>query len=525
MGMATITECAARRFSQIQSLSVTCVMTITLFSSPHDSTAAEWEFSPVLELKAGYSDNIRLAPRGKENGDYIAQFNPGIDFSGTGTHMKVFGYYHMQNIFYAEDQSKNSTHHILNSGANAELLDEYLFLDATASITQQSISPVAPVTLDNTNIVDDRTDIRTYSVSPYFHHNFGNLFLSELRYTHNVVESSANGLFDSQAEKFLFQLKNGPHFRIMGWELNYAKQNIDYISANTDVENERYFLKLSYLLSSKFSLDATGGYERYDYLSLNQNPEGSYWLAGFRWTPSERTDIEASAGKRFYGDTYSLLAKHRSRRAVWSLGYNEEITDTRSQLFIPASIDTASFLNQLWLSSIPDPVIRQQMIAAFMLENSIPSSLANPLNLITNRIFLQKSLQASLALGGRRNTVIFSLFNVDREAQTSGIADSALLGVSNISLTDKSKQTGANLIWNLKISPISNANFGLGYIQNSFPDLDQKFDTKSLSLNLIRRLLPDINGSLGVRHIRRESSAGIGDYRENSITASIQMRF
>lgn len=525
MVMATTTECIYGTKFNIKSLhSVRGILMIALIF-PCISSAAEWKVSPSLELKETYSSNVRLASRGHEKGDFITQFNPGVYFSGTGPHLNLSANYLMQNYVYADKQNENSTQHLLNAGLDAEILDEYFFLDATSTVRQQSISSLAPLSLGNGNILDDRTEIRTYSLSPYIYHDFGNLLSAELRYTRDAVNSNANELLNSNADNVLFRLKNRSALSRTRWEIEYRKNNINYVNSSADTAYEKYFLSLGYLLTSKFSINATGGSEKYDYISMNQNPKGKFWLAGFSWVPGERSSISANGGKRFWGDTYSLTANHRARRSVWSFGYNEDITDTRSQFLLPAVIDTASFLNKLWEASIPDPLVRQQVVEAFMIENGIPVSLANPSNFLTNRVFLQKRLQASMALVGAKSTIIFNVFNELREAQTSGASDSALLGINKIALSDKSKQTGVNVIWNLKTSPVSSANMGVSYIKNTFPDIDQQFYTRSFTFNLIKKFMPDLNGSLGLRHVRGESKTGIVDYRENAITASMQKVF
>lgn len=492
---------------------------------PPVSSAAEWKVSPRVELKETYSSNVYLATQGNEKADYITQLNPGAIISGAGPHFNLSAAYLMQNFIYFKSLNNNSTRHLFDATGDAEIIDDYFYIDAKSSVRQQGISPLTPFSLDNGNLLDDRTEIRTYRLSPYLSHRFGSLLAAELRYTHDAVSSNANALLNSKADHSLFRLKNSSPSSVTKWEIEYRKQHTDYINTSIDSEHEKYFLKLGYLLTSRFSLNATSGHERYDYISLNQKPEGRFWLAGFSWRPRERTDISVNGGKRFWGDTYSLMANHRARRSVWNIAYNEDISDTRSQFLIPVGIDTASFLNQLWEATIPDPLLRQQVVEAFMLVNGIPASLSNPVNFLSNRIFLQKRLQASVALLGAKSTILFSLFNVLRDSQTSGTADSALLGVSNIALSDSSRQVGANVTWHLKTSSVSSANAGLSYIQHRFPDSGLQTDTRSISLNLIRKFLPDLNGSLGLRHIRRESNTGSAEYRENAITASMQMVF
>ncbi len=491
--------------------------------TPSHGLAAEWKFTPTLDLKETYSDNIRLAPSGSEKSDFVTQINPGIALTGTGPRLKVNARYGMQNLVYADEGNRNTTRHNLNAHANAELLDDFFYLDANGSVSQQNISAFGTQSADNANITDNLTETRTYSLSPYLRHRFGSFASSELRYTHDSVDAGTGGLSTSQADRILFNLNSGTAFKTLGWGLNYNKQEIDYSDRTIDLET--YSGSLRYVISPRFSLNATSGYEKNNYLSIGGAPEGPFWSAGFTWAPAERTNITASAGRRFFGSTYALKASHRTRKTAWNLSYSEDITSTRDQFLLPATIDTADFLNQLWTSSIPDPAMRQQIVDAFIRDAKLPASLSDSINYFTNRYFLQKRLQGSVALNGIKNTLVLSMFNTLREAQTAQELDSSLLGSNSLALNDETRQTGANLLWNWRITPRTSSNMNVGYAKTISLSTDREENTKSIRFGLTRQFQPKLNGSLDFRHIQRDSNLSGSDYRENAITASLNMRF
>lgn len=488
------------------------------------SIATEWKIVPSLDLKETYSDNIGLAPAGNEKSDFVTQINPGIALTGTGPRLKVNARYGMQNLIYAEESRRNTTHHQLNAGANAELLDDFLFLDGKASISQQNISAFGPQTTDNINTTNNLTETRTYSISPYLRHRFGSTASSELRYTHDAVDASTGGYLASQSDRIQFNLNSGTAFKTLGWGLNYSNQQIDYSNART-IDMETISGNLRYLVSTKLSLIATGGYEKNNYLAIGTKPEGSFWSGGFAWAPAERTSIMASAGKRYFGSTYSLKANHHTRRTAWSLDYSQDITTTRSQFLLPATIDTADLLVKSHLfDSLPEAE-RLAAAEAFILANGLPAALAENINYFTNRVFLQKRLQASVALNGVKNTLVFSVFDMTREAQTAQEMDSNLLGTNLLALNDETRQTGTNVLWNWRLSPLTSANMSAGYTRATSPVTDRKDNIKTIRLGLARKFQPKLNGSLDFRHNQRDSNQSGGDYRENAITASLHMSF
>lgn len=496
------------------------VSCVTALLSPY-SGAAEWKITPNINLGETYTDNVNLAPGNEKKSDFVTEIIPGISITGTGRGLKVQADYAMQNLLYANDSNNSVTHHQLNANVKAELVDDLFFLDSRASISQQNISPFGVQSAGSVNNSDNTSNVRTYSISPYFRHDFGSIASSELRYTHDSVSAGAGGLSASQANKLSFNADSGPSFKTIGWGLQYQKQKVNSSDLD-DEDNESYSGTLRYVISPRLSLNVTGGYEKFSYFSVKEKPEGKFWNAGFSWAPTSRSSIIASAGKRFFGSTYALAANHRSRNTVWNLSYDEDITSTRSQFLLPATIDTSSFLNTLWTASIPDPVARQQAVNSFIRDTGIPSALSNSLNYFTNQYFLQKRLQASVAVNSAKSTAIFSIFNTLREAQMSQTVNSALLGTSNQDLQDNTRQVGANALWNWRISSRSNVNISATYSRVSALTTSRVDHDKTLSLAFSKNFKPNLTGTIELRRLQQDSNQS-SSIRENAISVSILM--
>lgn len=502
------------------------VQTVTpiLLICPACSTATDWKITPHLSLLETYTDNVVLATQGNEKSDFISQINPGISLIGTGARLKVNADYTMQNLFYANENGLSRTVHQLSSGANATLIKNFFFLDSTASISQQNISLLGPQTSNNENITNNRTNVKTYSISPYVRHNFSNFASTQARYTHNAVYTGVAGQSGNQSDKILLSLTSGSAFKTLGWGLNYNRQKIGGL--NGSGVNEQYIGDLRYQVSSKLSLTGTSGYQKFSFVSIDgKSTGGPSWTAGFVWTPSQRTNIVANMGQSFFGTTYTLNASHRTRLSAWSLNYNQSVTTTRDQFLIPATVDTSSFLNQLWASSIPDPILRQQTVDTFIHNNGLSASIFDPINLLTNRFFLQKKLQASVALSGARNTLVLSMFHTLREALTSSVSDSVLFGTSSSALNNNTKQIGGSALWNWQIGPRTTANIGAVYTTSRTLDTDINNDTKTFRVGLSRQIQPKLNGTLNFRHVERSSNLIDGNSRENAVIASLTTNF
>lgn len=494
-----------------------------LLVSPY-SNAASWKIVPSLNLSESYTDNVNLASSGAKKDDFITQVNPGIFIAGTGSHLKAKLNYTMQNLARSRGGNSIDTNHQLNADAKAELIDHLFFLDGKAAISQQNISSFGAQPVDNLSNTGNRTSVTTYSISPYLRHNFGAVAVSELRYTRDHVGAQAGGFSDSNADNILFNLGSGASFRNVGWGLSYNKQSTDY-SNNPGVETETYSGDVRFMISPKLSLTATGGHEKNNYLSTGVNPEGSFWTAGFSWTPTPRTSLAASAGERFFGKTHTFAASHRSRNTVWNMNYSESVTSTRSQFLIPETVNTADYLDQLLSSRITDPLLRQQEVALIIDMFDFPSSTPNNINYLTNRYFLQKQLQASVAIKSAKSTLVLGAFRTLRDAQTAQTMDSQLFLPINLAQNDNTKGIGGNAQWIWRITSRTNINVSAGYTENHSTSTGIKDKNRNMGIGLSRQIQPKINGSINYRHNERDSNQVGGNYRENAISASLNMTF
>ena len=512
----------SRQYAIKLSFSAICfIATAMLFPSQHVFAAVR-SITPSLTLKETYSDNIRLAPPGSETSDWVTEIDPGISLTETGSNLKFSAVYQMQNIFYAKERDSSRTYHYLSAGAKAKLVDNLLFVDGNANVNQQNIFLFGPQPA-NTNITGNRTTVFTYSISPYLRHDFDALASSELRYIHDEVRTRENALSDSTGDSALFNVTSGPAFSRFGWGLHYSKQTIDYSlypTAKTEISSG----DLRFPITPKFSLIATQGYEKYGY-SIGQNTGGPFWTGGFSWTPSARTSIEYSTGYRFFGKTYALDASLHSRNTVWSVNYSEDITTNRSQFLIPATIDTASVLDQLFTPSIPDPVLRKQFIDNFILYNGLPPSLAENINYFSTGYFLQKRLQASVALKSARSTLILSAYDSSRESLTSLTTSSSLFGTSNLVTNENTEDTGGDALWIWSLSPRTNITAKTSYTVSHaiLTNITQKNWLTRLAMT--RQFRPKLDGSVELRRNQSHSDQIGGGYLENAIIASLLMTF
>ncbi|MDD2720453.1 MAG: TIGR03016 family PEP-CTERM system-associated outer membrane protein [Gallionella sp.] len=470
---------------------VLCATTIFSLLSP-PSVAATWEIKPSLVLSENYSTNISRARLGQEQKDWVTQINPSLVLSIDGPKLKLVANYHMQNSLYAANSRMNATRHELHATANGKLYEDMLLMDGKASISQYNINPLGQQTFNAFNTQANRADVRTFSVSPYLRGRYKGLVNGEIRYTLGSVSSTAFGLSNNRTDSLALSASSGHSFTVLRWNLYYSKQKSTYSGFPTSINNSNYGAKFNYMITPRLSLDASTGYEKSDYVSIARPPKGASNMVGFTWAPSLRTHVDLQAGRRAYGPSLSFNVKHHSRKSLWNIAYTEDITTTQSQ---------------------------------FLANAGQAAPLFGPTNFLSNQVFLQKRLSASVTVTGHRNDLTFSLFESSRDAQTPQVQNLALLGAANLALGNRSKQRGGSASWNSKLSPFITSNLTAGYNRNDFLAAGISSQDRNLMLRITTQLQPDLSYSLSLLHNQHESSQINFNSRESAIAAALMMQF
>ena len=527
-GMATITTRAtpnkSSRVAPAFPLKPAAAFIVLLF--PLSGTAAEWRVTPTLSVQETYTDNVALTPAESAKSDFVTDLSPGINVAASGRGLKFNANYAYQYLNYAHGGKGDTGYNRLNAAGNIELARDLFAIDGTAAISQQNTSLLGPQAINNYAATDNRTTVKTITVSPYLHHDFRGIATSELRFTHTSADTDTAALSSSQSDGVILSIASDPSvLHTLGWGFSYNDQRNSLGNADA-VNSSNVAANLRYLVTPQFSLTGSTGYDRYDYpvTSGVPSPHGQFYTGGFAWRPSERSSLSASFGHKFYGQTYSLDSSIRSRASVWRLSYDEAITNSLSQFTVNATDSTANFLDQLFHSSIPDDALRQQAVERFILSAGLPTTLTQAINYLSNQIFLQKTLRASVALTGARNTLVFTAFNMSRQQQSAQNGAPPLQG-SSPAISGDTRQTGVDALWNWRVTALTTATLDANVSKSriDFDNTDQHL--KTFRAMLACRLLPKMDGILEFRHTTQTADGAGADYQENAISALVSMQF
>jgi uncharacterized protein (PEP-CTERM system associated) len=487
--------------------------------------AANWKINPTLELAETYSDNIALASGRLARSDLRSEIKPGIRITADGGRLKANARYDLRHFRYLRERLPTQTNHFLDAKATAEIARDFFFLDGDAGVRQENFSLFGPLDEKSSRQLNS-TSIRDYSLSPYVRQRFGTIATGEARYKWSVVDSSQrNSQLNSRANKVDLSLASGPSFDTLRWKALFSNEDINYERA-LDTSFQLWKGSGEYRLTRKWALLGSFGYEKNDFATLGEKPEGTLWDAGFAWTPSARTRFEARGGHRFFGNTYALNFSHRRRYSTWNLSYDENVTSTRSQFSLRETLSTSDLLNSIFLQrGITNDAERTTLVTDTIARLGLPDSLNTPVNFQSNRTFLQKSWLASVAIDLPRSTLILNGFDITRDTDTLGTSSSTVFGIDDFALSNNIQQLGLAATYSWGLNQRTRAEFELSLKRNDFKRSQRTDDVSEFSVGLVRELKPRITGSVKYRHRYLDSNFSTGEYEENAILGTVSAEF
>lgn len=489
----------------------------------HTAQAAEWRFSPYVGGSATYTDNANQSANNPEDA-LILSVTPGFSLHSVGSRrVQASMNYSLSAVSRFADSTSTDVYHNLGAVGKAEIIEDFFFIDGTASISQGLISlfgsPADATTNDN-----NRAAVGVYSISPYIQKRFGSFATGQARYTTGGAIFGKDAASGSATNAFTASLTSGPQFNDLSWGVDYSIYHSDNSGATNNSTFERASIRLGYALTRKFRIFGTYGEEWNDYLSAS-NASGTSYSVGFGWSPSRRTSIEASVGERYFGRTYTFSGTHQARASNWYIRYSEDVSDITQQFLRDSGRIFWECDNRLKETtdftppspSCTGPYTSAQFTQAYT-RLGVPLSDLIAVGLVdvavANGIYIIKNFTAGVSWSKGRLGWGLSAFDTKRIYQ-------ALTGTE-----DRSQGVTTTVSYRVAARTSANSTLSLIRNSNSSPLAATREDKiMSLSLGLNHEFGKDLSGALSFRHTQRDSNAANSDYSENSLTASANMRF
>lgn len=432
-------------------------------SIPQASPQTSQPTSPYVasvSLLETLTNNVNLSPSGSTQGDLVTQLTPSLSVVEKGARTSLNASIAAPILLYARTASENNQAYAQAAvTGTVEAVEKFFFVDGAVNVSQQYLTPLGAVPLGLANATQNRYTSQTYSTDPYIKGVFQGGVNYELRDNNIWVNLSGSpiSLSNSYTNELIGRLAKDPI--PWGWSVDYDGTRVKFNNQGP-IDTELARARLAYQVDPELRVSADAGYEDNRYpLASSQGP---IYGIDAHWQPTQRTDVKAGWEHRFFGASYYLAFDHRTPLSVWSVNASRNITTYPQQLAtLPAGSTVALLLDQLLLTSIPDPGQRQAYINQLIQSGGLPTLTSAPINFYTQQILLQETATATVGLLGARNRIFLTAYYL-RNEPISG-SGQALPGL--ISSLNNNTQTGGNIVWTHNLTSATSLSTGAFFLR------------------------------------------------------------
>jgi len=447
------------------------------------SHAGQVTFTPSIDLKQSYSDNILLAPKGQEESETVTEITPAFSLLMRGSRFNASVNYSMQNLLYKKENNRNETYNQLSATSTSELVSDYLFFDANANHSQQIVNADEPIGSNNIAVTNNTSNVTSYSLAPYFQHSYRNILDASLRYSYSEVDYRRDELIDSTQSGFDAALTSPTNSTGFSWGLNYLKQKSDFETGN-DSEFKRGSLSLGYRFTRRTHLYASKGKDENTFaVANNQDISEPYWNVGFEWQPSSQDFLSLQYGERFFGHTSQFSWRHTARRLNLNASYEEELSTSALSLLQSQQLGSA-------ISQQNQPVASN--------------------NSVSSQVFINELATVGVTYNISKTSLSLNYSNDKRIFQSTG---------------EVTQLRSANFTARLRSSSVMTYVFGTRWSRNSTASTDAKLFSTNIDFTIERQFAARLQGEFSLSHGIRRSSTSTSDYDENIISLGITKSF
>ncbi|MBX3601524.1 MAG: TIGR03016 family PEP-CTERM system-associated outer membrane protein [Rubrivivax sp.] len=469
--------------------------------------------TPTFTASETYTETDSARDRGVRDGEFGTRLSPGLRISSRSGRVQGSLDYRLNASWYSKTSEAKAFDNVLSASALAEAIDNRFFVDARASISQQTLSPFGTQSADDrTRYNENQTEVRTATLSPYIVGSLGELATWQLRYNASLTDTRGGTVNDSLTYGPTLTVSSSNAGALVGWGLLASQQTIDFKGGRA-TEIERVNAQLFFRPDPDVTLSVNGGQERTNVGSAFSRTYDN-WGAGLRWTPTPRTLIALQGDERYYGRGHSVLVEQRMRRSVVRYTDSRDATSGADPNGVGQPVTLYQLLFLQFASVQPDPVLRDQLVRDFL--RSIgrdPNELVAG-GLLGSAVSLQQRRDLSWALLGVRTTLNLQAYN-----STTRILDDP----NNTGNTEPVRLWGYSATVSHRLTPRSSLSLtGSRQIAKS-TSTQAGNDLKSLLLAWSSQVSTRTSVGLSARYSVFDSPTD--PYREAAVTASVSLVF
>jgi uncharacterized protein (PEP-CTERM system associated) len=480
-------------------------------------TGGNRAFSVVPRLSSSFTftDNVALSATSRQS-DQITEISPGVRVQANSARLKGSIDYSLNNYISAQDSTRNRTQNSLLASGTFEAVDKLLYLDASATISRQSISAFGTQSVSGANINANSTETSTFRLSPYVRGKIAGVVDYTIRFAHSESQSKSDLVSSSVTNDYLARFTGaiaGP----LSWSVDANRQTSQYGGLSSN-KSDRVTGRLTYRYSPELSFFASVGTESSNYVAGTQET-GTTSGYGADWVPSERTRLSMSRERRNFGNSHVINFSHRFPLTAI------RFTDTRSVTVSPSQSGTTGqgtyydlYFAQL-ASSVPDPVQRAQQVNTLLQQSGISPNAAITNGYLTSQATIQRRQEFAVVLNGLRNTATYTFFQTFSESAGAAAVPSA----DDFSRSPTVRTSGMSSNFSHRLSNFTSLNALSSWTRTTGSTDALKTTQRLFNLNVTTRFTPKLGGSIGLRSVVSDGSTTA--YRENAVIGSLSAQF
>jgi uncharacterized protein (PEP-CTERM system associated) len=469
-----------------------------------------------------FTDNVNLSATDKRS-DAITELRPGIRVSSRSGRVQGDLDYALSALVHARDSSLNELQNNLNASLAAELVEQHLFFDARAGISQQTISAFG-TQVGNTGLVNDnQTEVIDYGASARWVSRLGDVADATASVGWSGSSADSTNLGDGDSFDAAVGL-SGVQGRF-GWGLDAGWQTSDFRDRVETISNQ-VFGTLRFSPDPDLQLSVRGGVEG-EGLRTGTRETADFWGWGASWQPSPRTSLVWQTDHRYFGRSYSFSFQHRFARSFFSYtdsrGTNDAsdigdpLNNTGGQ---PGQSRRLTNYEQtmLQLSFVTDPVLRDLLARQLLREQGLDPNGQSSAGFLSSGKTLEHNQNLSVGYSAIRTTFTLSAFR----SETEPLNENVPVG-GDLSNVGRVRQVGFAAGASHRLTPAASLTLA-GDLTRTLDEPGQVgSDQRSVSLFLSGALGRRTSGSIGVRHSRFDNDDE--PYRESAIVGSVSIQF
>ena len=471
--------------------------------------AVEWQVTPQVDVAETYSDNITLAPdTAIASEDYVTQIAPSIAIKGKGNRLTLDSRYTLQSFYYAKDADRNQSHNQFYLMTDAELIDEFFYLSASAQVVQQQLT-AGGVVADNLNVNSGRGDVVTTRIEPRVKRRLGKFAEFDLSYSEGRIHYGSGSIADARLEETKLLLGRSQDSTKLDWQLRYS-QSEQWVTDRLSVERQQSAATFRYPVFDHVSMIANGGREEGRVSSSRSYQDGTYWSAGLRWTPSPHFSLEAASGDK---DQQAQLLWIPGIRTTLNVTYLNRDVGVRA-----SDVWTATFQHSTrrmrWLFTRSKEITNDATLAIVDINGDLirGESYVRILNYfgITEESFTRTSSVGSVMYTARRNDFSLGINSEQRDYQLSG---------------RQAQLQGSYVGWGFKLSAKASSDLRYSVDRSTGNSGGNDLETVSLAWSLKRSFGKQVSAGLEMRTTDIDGGVANLNRSENRLSANARVIF